>query len=468
MPLFNIKNHRKTGTAVLLMILAGGFLSASGNKEISSERGTLPVPPLLEGKNLNLVMQRGELKLPMGTSKTMGFNGNYLGPTIRVSDGDFVNFNIKNTLGEDSTVHWHGLHVPAEYDGGPHQVIKAGTTWKPSFRIDQKAATLWYHPHLLGKTAEHVYNGLAGMFYIEDDYSKSLPIPQKYGVNDFPLVIQDRKLTNKGQFIYSPGRPEIMRGYIGNIVLVNGAYEPFLEIKKGTYRFRILNGSNSSIYRLRFSDKRKFTVIASDGGFLPQSFSTASLVMAPAERYEILVDFTEKGKTSLITEIYNGDTFKTMDFAVSDNEGTFYPHPAAFKYTPVAYDTEKNIQRTFRMETRGMGGFTINGKSMDLNRIDFSLKKNSTEIWTIESVGMRMMGIPHSFHVHDVQFTVLSVNGKKPGPLYSGPKDTVLLMPGDKIVIALRFQDYTGIYMYHCHFLEHEDSGMMGQFMVEE
>ena len=168
-----------------------------------------------------------------------------------------------------------------------------------------------------------------------------------------------------------------------------------------------------------------------------------------------------------MTDIYGGDSFKSMDFNILKEEGKFYPHPGSFNYTPVVYDESVNIKRNFRMETRGMSSFTINGKSMDINRIDFSLEKNSTEIWTIENVGMGMMNVPHSFHVHDVQFSVISVNGREPGPLYSGPKDTVLVMPGDKIVIALRFEDYTGIYMYHCHFLEHEDSGMMGQFLIE-
>lgn len=143
---------------------------------------------------------------------------------------------------------------------------------------------------------------MAGMFISEDDYSKNLAIPQEYGVNDFPLVIQDRELNIKGQFSYNPGRRDIMRGYIGNIVLVNGAYEPSLSLKKGTYRFRILNGSSSSIFRIKFSDERMFTIIASDGGFLPRSFSASSIIVAPGERYEILADFKTAGKRSLMID----------------------------------------------------------------------------------------------------------------------------------------------------------------------
>jgi FtsP/CotA-like multicopper oxidase with cupredoxin domain len=428
----------------------------------------LKVPPLLEGSNLNLTMQNGNLILPAGTSKTMGFNGDYLGPTIRVSNSDYIKLNIKNDLNEDSTVHWHGLHVPAEFDGGPHQVIKAGATWQPRFTIDQSAATLWYHPHLMGKTAEHVYNGLAGMFYIEDEYSKNLNIPRDYGVNDFPIILQDRRINRNGEFRYNPTMHDYMQGYIGNIMLTNGVVNPELEISHGTYRFRLVNGSNSSIYRIKFSDNRKFTVIASDGGFLPESVERNNIIISPGERYEILVDFKEDTDISLITDVYGGKSFETLHINTSNRKSEYYDHPESFQYEHVAFNKSTDRKRMFRMETQGMNGFTINGRQMSMNRIDFSLPKDSSEIWTVVNVGMgMMMQVPHSFHVHDVQFSVLSFNGRNPDPLLSGPKDTILIMPGDEVVIAMRFEDYTGIYMYHCHFLEHEDIGMMGQFKIE-
>lgn len=431
----------------------------------------LQIPPLLEGDELELVMKRGELELPWGKSSTMGFNGDYLGPTIRVSNGQSLDISIENNLGEDSTVHWHGLHVPAEFDGGPHQIIEQGAVWTPSFTVDQEAATLWYHPHLMGKTAEHAYNGLAGMFIIEDDYSRSLEIPGEYGINDFPIILQDKRIHSDGSFIYSPTMPDYMHGYMGNTMLTNGSVNPDLEIPAGTYRFRILNGSNSTIFRIRFSDGRNFTVIASDGGFLPESVEADHIVFSPGERFEILIDFEKNSEISLLTDIYGGDSYKSLRVKTGDRGSSFISHPAAFSYKPVNTDGENNIKRDFLMQTRGMHGFTINGKTMAMDRIDFSSNRNSTEIWTIRNggsgMGMGMMNFSHSFHVHDVQFSVLSINGKEPHPLYRGPKDTVLLWPGDKIEIALRFRDYTGIYMYHCHLLEHEDRGMMGQFLVK-
>ena len=429
---------------------------------------SLPIPPLLEGDNLEMEIREGKLTLPFGTSRTLGFNGDYLGPTIRVSEGDDVAFTINNTLSEDTTVHWHGLHVPAEYDGGPRQVIKAGEVWKPRITIDQPAATLWYHPHLMGKTAEHVYRGLAGMFIIDDDYSRSLSLPRDYGVNDIPLILQDRDVDRSGRFAYRPSMPDIMHGYLGNRLLINGAHEPELRLEKGTYRFRILNGSNSSVFRLSFSDQSEFTVIASDGGFLPRSFRTSQLVISPGERYEILHDFTEEGTEGLTVETWGGAVFdRALSFSVGSGTGRFYGHPESFAYTPVSPGSD-HIRRNFTMETGMMGRFTINGKSMDMGRIDFRLEKDSDEVWTVVNVPSGMMTVPHSFHVHDVQFSVLSLNGDPPPPLLGGPKDTILLWPGDRYEIALSFRDYTGIYMYHCHMLEHEDAGMMGQFEIEE
>ena len=430
---------------------------------------SFPVPPIIKGSEIDLTMEKGFLSLPAGESRSMGFNGSYLGPTIRVKKGDFLKINIKNKLGEDSTVHWHGLHVPAEYDGGPHQIIEKGTVRKPQFKINQNAATLWYHPHLIGKTAEHVYKGLAGLFIIDDEYSKNQNIPRDYGINDFPVILQEKRLNSKGQFSYRPGMHDIMTGYTGNIMLVNGVLQPELKINQGTYRFRILNGSNSSILQVSFSDSRIFTVIASDGGFLPASARTDNIILSPGERFEILADFNKEETLSLISAVAGGNRYKSVDISVSSKKSKFFTHPEYFTYDPVKADNSRQADRSFIMETRGMRGFRINGRKMEMDRIDFTVKLNTPEKWTIESSGMGMMGmmtIPHSFHVHDVQFSVVSINGKPPSPLYSGPKDTILVMPGNKVEIALNFRDYTGIYMYHCHFLEHEDEGMMGQFKV--
>ncbi|MDC7223391.1 MAG: multicopper oxidase domain-containing protein, partial [Spirochaetales bacterium] len=202
-------------------------------------------------------------------------------------------------------------------------------------------------------------------------------------------------------------------------------------------------------------------------GFLPEPVETESLVISPGERYEILIDLRGEGNWSLATEVWGGEVHSVLDITRQPEEGPFYEIPETFLVEPVE-PSGRPETRLFRLETGMMGRFTINGESMSLERVNFTLKKNSTEVWTITNPDSRrgMMRIPHSFHVHDVQFSLISLNGEEPPPLLRGRKDTILLWPGDEYEIALRFEDYTGIYMYHCHFLEHEDSGMMGQFEV--
>jgi len=190
---------------------------------------TLPVPPLLENLSADsgkvrfaFKAQRGSRSfLPGTTTPTMGYNGDFLGPTIRVKNGQQFHADIENTLDEPTTLHWHGLHVPANWDGGPRQVIPAGAHWKPEFTIRQPAATLWYHPHAMGLTGEQVYNGLAGLFIIDDEVSERLNIPKQYGRDDFPLIIQDLRFFQDGHFAYAQNMMDVMNGVIGNHLLVN-------------------------------------------------------------------------------------------------------------------------------------------------------------------------------------------------------------------------------------------------------
>lgn len=235
----------------------------------------LPIPPLLENITADSGAASFALRVQQGThnffpglsTATMGYNGDYLGPTIKVRNGQQVNVNVDNMLNERTTLHWHGLHVPAKWECGPRQTINAGSVWHPEFTINQPAATLWYHPHAMELTGEQVYQGLAGLFIIEDEVSDALEIPKTYGVDDFPLVIQDRRFHKDGSFAYTRSMMDIMQGVIGNHLLVNGTLWPNLAVSQGKVRLRILNGSNSSIYHIAFADGRSFSQIATDGGF---------------------------------------------------------------------------------------------------------------------------------------------------------------------------------------------------------
>jgi len=188
----------------------------------------LAIPPLAKShltaddtRVFDLTAQQGTTALlPGKPTETWGFNGSYLGPTLRAARGEEVRVNVHNDLDETTTVHWHGMHLPARFDGGPHQPIEPGQTWSPQWRIDQPAATLWYHPHPHGETEEHVNRGLAGMFILDDPHSKVADrLPHEYGVDDIPLIVQDKRLDGDG---------EIQDGGLGEDVLVNGTHGPYL------------------------------------------------------------------------------------------------------------------------------------------------------------------------------------------------------------------------------------------------
>ena len=480
----------KSSAAMLGITALGGytFLRKSGLAYAGPADGfldALPIPPLLEStlssdgaRSFSLSAEKGERSFfPGYITPTLGYSGSYLGPTIRVRDGERVKFTIDNNLDQVTSVHWHGLHVPAQWDGGPRQVIGAGQTWKPDFRVNQPAATLWYHPHAMGLTGEHAYRGLAGLFVIEDETSDKLDIPKNYGVDDVPIVLQDRRFFDDGRFAYVQNMMDVMHGVLGNYMLVNGSMWPNLDVPKGLVRLRILNGSNSSIYRVAFSDDRPFFQIATDGGFQEAPVALKSLLLSAGERSEILVDFAAdapQAKISLLVDQQTGRRFEAMQFTVSKQAGRPYDLPEKLAVIDWLPESQAVKTRTFRMETmsggmgmmRRGGRLTINGRNMDLDYINEQVKLGDTEIWEIENYSAMMMRLPHSMHLHDVQFQILDRNGEKPPAAEQGRKDTVLVQPGERVRIISRFDDYTGIYMYHCHFLEHEDNGMMGQFEV--
>ncbi len=445
----------------------------------------LPIPPLLEnldkeGKEARFAMnvQKGRMDFLSGKpTSTLGYNGNFLGPTIRVKNGQRFKIKVKNTLNQTTTLHWHGLHVPAKWDGGPRQPIAADGSWEPDFIINQEAATLWYHPHAMGLTGEQVYQGLAGMFIIEDSFTDQLDIPNNYGIDDIPLIIQDRRFFSNGQFAYARNMHDVINGVIGNHLLVNGALQPTLEVPGKLMRFRLLNGSNSSIYQVGFDDQRTFHVIATDGGFLERPVAMTSIILSAGERAEVLVDFSKERQNagvSLRVNQMRGLSFEALKIIVKNTGQKSELLPETLRPLDRIFEADSSRARKFIMETMSMGGgmgmmgrrLTINGKKMNINRIDEKVKLGSTEIWEIFNRSARMMSMPHSMHLHDVQFQILSRNGRIPPAHEQGRKDTVLIMPGETVRIIIRFNDYTGVYMYHCHLLEHEDDGMMGQFEV--
>ena len=298
-------NHRFIVSLLLLLVFG---LAGCGDKTVTNVgklnfENPLKIPPLLEPvigsdgtKHFTLTIKKGTTEfLPGKLTDTWGINESYLGPTIRASRGDQVAFDVVNQLDETSTLHWHGMMLPAVMDGGPHQMIEAGTTWSPHWTIDQPAATTWFHPHLHGNTAQHVYKGLAGMFIIEDEDSKKLP--SDYGINDIPLIIQDKLFTSDGQFLEDN---ESSFGTLGNEILVNGTYDPFLEVKASQVRFRLLNGSNARAYNFGFTDDRTFQLVANDAGLLQEPVTLDRVMLSPGSVRRLLLSLSQ-GKKPLST-----------------------------------------------------------------------------------------------------------------------------------------------------------------------
>lgn len=435
-----------------------------GSKDVTM----LPIPALLEDENddeniadFSLVVQQGKTNFFGDVlTPTLGYNGNFLGPVIKVKRGEIVNMHVRNKLSDSTSVHWHGLEVSGPDDGGPHQVIDQGTLWEPSFIIDQQASTLWFHPHVIGTTSIQVYYGLAGLIIVEDEFSDALNIPKDYGVNDIPLIIQDRSFNNDGSFNYTTN---MMNGVIGDTILVNGAITPTLNVNQINMRFRIVNGSNARNFNLELSDQKEFSQIASDGGFLEKPYVENALFISPGERAEIIVDFSRYEEGDVIN-LQSGNEL-IMTFVVGGKSKDLTEIPDVLVKIEAIDESKATSIKTIELD--GMGHMvSLNGRKFDMNRIDDNVELNAIEIWEITTNSTMMGRMGHPFHIHGTQFQILSRNGNEPGDNEKGFKDTVFVGPDETVRIIVQFKN-KGVFMYHCHILEHEEAGMMGQLEVK-
>ena len=496
-----MKISRRSALAGIAAVGAGALIArplwdASG---ATAQSQPLRIPALLDarkqGQSLSLQVQAGATEFfPGRASQTLGYNGSYLGPTLRVNRGDDVEIAVTNTMKEDTTVHWHGLLIPAELDGGPHQLIQPGVTWRPTLPIRQPAATLFYHSHVHGRTGIQVYSGLAGVLLVTDEEERALGLPAEYGFDDLPLVLQDRQFE-EARLVPPNGMMAIMTGRRGNTNLVNGTPNAIARVPGRLVRLRLVNGSNARIFDLSFDDRRSFHWIASEGGLLEEPIELRSLTLAPGERVEVLVNFSDGRHVALQTApdtnlpMMMGPLARGRSFG---NEIFGTGNEVVLRFEPFASDAGSAIvprrliarQRIDSAQVKkrrrialnmgmGMGGMmggrmgssggdmTINGRSFDMNRIDERVALGDTEIWEVSG---EMMS--HPFHIHGVQFEVLSRNGNKPTTRDAGARDTVLVQ--DPVELIMRFTQpaVKAPFMYHCHILEHEDNGMMGQFVT--
>jgi FtsP/CotA-like multicopper oxidase with cupredoxin domain len=412
--------------------------------------------------------------LPGVATPTWGYTdgrdgAGYLGPTLRAARGERVRVMIENRLSEITTVHWHGMHLPARSDGGPHQPIAAGERWQPEWSIEQPAATLWYHPHPHGETEAQTTQGLTGLFYLDDGSNPELP--RTYGIDDIPIILQDRSFDSRGRFLL---RDRAVTGLLGDTILVNGTYNPHLPITTRLVRLRILNASTARIYHLAFANEREFAVIATDCGFLPVPRQTRRLLLSPAERAEVLIEVRPGERLvlrsvpwdlNMITPLTNGAGGNDhLDLLQLQAAGSL----AAGGHLPDRLETKPTVALDFLAARRvfQLDGREINGQQMDMTRIDTVVGAETTELWTIQNTHNQ----PHNFHIHGVAFQIVPPGATAPDPGL-GWKDTVLLAAGESVQLVVGFPQYRDPltpYMYHCHLMWHEDEGMMAQFTVVE
>ena len=445
----------------------------------------LIIPPLLTGTNFTLAFAPSTHQFYPGIiTSTYGINGDYLGPTLLFNKGDSVHLSVLNNLSEVTSCHWHGLHVPAESDGGPHSPINPGDNWYAHFKVMNNAATYWYHPHMHMTTQPQVTAGLSGMIIIKDSSESLLNLPRTYGSDDFPVIIQDRKYSISGQFL-SNG--------LGDSVLINGTAYAFLDCPKQMVRLRLLNGSNARVYNIGFSDQRNFNVIGGDGGLLSQPYTTNRLLLSNGERAEILVDFTNdivgnqivmmsyasemaNNVPGAITGAMGGNgPLEAVDFnlfqlnVISQTVNPVTTIPSTLisqnSWNPADAARTRNKIITGMGSVNGMGNFLINNSSFNHFVFNDTVQLNDIEIWNVTNNS----NMAHPIHLHDVQFYILNRNGTSPTPEESGLKDVFLVSPNETVSLITRFEDFANDsvpYMYHCHNLAHEDMGMMLQFIV--
>jgi len=461
--------------------LSSGFKGYSQN--------AIPIPDTLSGPVYNLNIHPDSVQFLPGTKTfTNAFNQySYLGPTLILHKGENVSMNVLNSLDDTTTVHWHGLHVPAMADGGPHTFFLSGSTWSPQFTVNNHASTFWYHPHTHMKTGQQAMRGAAGMIIVRDSIEANLNLPRQYGIDDFPIVVQSQQMDANNQILW--------RGMHDSLLLVNGTQNPMLSIPAQVVRLRLLNASQERNFNFGFTGNRTFKVIGNDGGLLNAPVDVTRIRLSPGERAEVLLDLTGmtgqqfylmsyasefgagiQGGTpmpGMDTSMYspiNGIDFNILQLNVSTQTNNPVTTIPASLVSIIPWDQSNfNEFRNIIISAQSMmsmdGPFYFNGQLFDMNRIDYRIPLNNVEIWSLSNQSM----VAHPFHLHGVQFFVLDRDGVTVQSFEAGPKDVVMVAPNETVRFITKFEDYadsTMPYMYHCHILMHEDDGMMGQYVV--
>lgn len=487
----------------------------------------LPVPAVLKPLRVSGGIDRYEISqreaaieiLPGVRTAMWTYNGQFPGPLIESRSGRPIIVRHRNDLSVPTVVHLHGGRTPANSDGyttdlvlprnwsdaagrGPRQMDAHGMhgenmpgaaermhdpravvtrlTRDYAYPLEQRATMLWYHDHRMDFTGPAIWRGLAGMHIIRDDAEEALGLPA--GARELPLMITDRAFTADGGLDYpsidptlrkQPGvRGAFAAGVLGDVILVNGAPWPVHEVDAARYRLRFLNASNARQYRLEAltDDGRRLDLvqIGSDQGLLAAPVAHRSLPMAPAERYDVIVDFSTVpvgGRVRIINLLGSGRTRDVMAFRVARKvraDGSRIPKMLSTDLPDWNRSHAVRVRQfAFRAgQSSGNNGWFIDGKPFNPSRPDVVAQLGDVEVWRL------IADVHHPVHLHLVGFRVLARGGKAPLPHDAGLKDTISLRPGESAEIITRFDGYRGRYLFHCHNAEHEDMGMMANLEI--
>lgn len=481
----------RSASALALLVSSSLAVSACASDATTGDDGTigtvqqavsftlqLPIPAVLAPTSTDATTDYYNIEMKTGTTQIRntgaatpiwGYNGTYPGPTIVATRGRRVMVTQKNSLTEKMTVHNHGHMVSAASDGHPTDYINPGASKTYDYPNQQLAGTFWYHDHAMDVTGAHVYKGLAGFYLIRDPAEDALQLPS--GAYDVPLIIQDKSFGTNNVLSYSATSNLDKEGFIGNVAVVNGAETPNFNVANRKYRFRVLNGANAREWNFSLRKAGSFTdesfqIIGSDGGLLTAPLTATSLKSAPAERYDIVVDFAKYPVGTKLTLNNSGSGWPSLSDVMQFTVNRAATETSA---VPAQLSTITRFQRSQAVSTynvsldeggwRGTADWVINGLAYDAARIDVRPKLNNVYIWKVKNNTRQM----HPFHKHLVEFNVLTVNGAAPPASMAGWKDTVAIEGGDEAEIIFRNENFTGVYVFHCHRLEHEDHRMMAQ-----
>jgi len=451
----------------------------------------LHIPEAISGTGFQLDVHKSSKSFWKGaTTATYGFNNeSFWGPTLILNQGDTVQMKVKNGLDEVTTLHWHGLHLPAFMDGGPHQLIQPGGTWTSTFVVKNNAATYWYHPHPHEATQKQLTYGAGGLIIIRDPIEARLALPRTYGIDDIPVVLTSRRFYANDQFSFEGDSDKY-----GDYLLTNGTLDAEVSLPSQLVRLRILNAEIERGYDISFSDNRIFHVIATDGGLVDKPIPLTRMKLMVGERVELLVNLGGDKPGSSIDLMAcnsrqpfgfpggepgrsrpNGGYLNNLDFRLlhirvgPPNAQRITKLPVTLTCNRLWKEADVNERRTVRISRFGPPEkeFAFDSKYFDMHTINHVVKLGAVEAWTISND--RTFG--HSFHIHDVQFRIVSRSNGPVADYEQGWKDTLYVPRSASATFIAKFDDYasdTDPFMYHCHMANHEDGGLMGQFLVSK